>query len=150
MSVLREFQAWYAAQCDGDWEHSYGAAVSTLDNPGWRVVIDLTGTALAGKDFTEIRYGFNDEDAPTLRFDSAGRILVDDPGFVAFCQREDDPDWLICSVNPSRFEGCGGPDKLEEILAVFLRWHLVKKRAPIIRPSQSFEPSRRKPGVRCL
>ena len=34
-------QAWYVNQCDGDWEHQYGVTISTLDNPGWEVKIDL-------------------------------------------------------------------------------------------------------------
>jgi hypothetical protein len=39
---------WYTAQCDGDWEHGYGVHVGTLDNPGWRVEIDLVGTRYDG------------------------------------------------------------------------------------------------------
>ncbi|MDP8910052.1 MAG: immunity 53 family protein, partial [Chloroflexota bacterium] len=34
------------AQCDGDWEHSYGVEICTLDNPGWSVKVDLQGTEL--------------------------------------------------------------------------------------------------------
>lgn len=34
-------QAWYVNQCDGDWEHGDGITISTLDNPGWEVKIDL-------------------------------------------------------------------------------------------------------------
>lgn len=40
-------QQWYAAQTDGDWEHTYGILIKTLDNPGWRVEIDLTETPFA-------------------------------------------------------------------------------------------------------
>jgi hypothetical protein len=39
-------QSWYVAQCNGDWEHSYGIAIDTLDNPGWSVTIDVARTAL--------------------------------------------------------------------------------------------------------
>jgi hypothetical protein len=39
---------WYAAQCDGDWEHAYGIRITTLDNPGWAVDIDIEGTGLEG------------------------------------------------------------------------------------------------------
>ena len=42
---LSALERWYANQCDGDWEHSYGVKIETLDNPGWRVHIDLQGTA---------------------------------------------------------------------------------------------------------
>jgi hypothetical protein len=45
---LHSLQAWYAAQCDGDWEHEYGIYLESLDNPGWRLRIDLAGTDLEG------------------------------------------------------------------------------------------------------
>ncbi len=35
---------WYASQCNGDWEHSYGLKLDTLDNPGWLLTIDLAET----------------------------------------------------------------------------------------------------------
>jgi Immunity protein 53 len=35
---------WYANQCNGDWEHSYGIKLDTLDNPGWLLTIDLSET----------------------------------------------------------------------------------------------------------
>jgi hypothetical protein len=31
---------WYLAQCNEDWEHSYGVAIGTLDNPGWSLEVD--------------------------------------------------------------------------------------------------------------
>ncbi|WP_066978499.1 Imm53 family immunity protein [Streptomyces sp. NRRL F-4489] len=40
--------AWYASQCDGDWEHEHGIRIETLDNPGWSVEIDLEETGLSG------------------------------------------------------------------------------------------------------
>jgi hypothetical protein len=43
---LARLQAWYRAQCDGDWEHQHGVHIGTLDNPGWDVRIDLAGTYL--------------------------------------------------------------------------------------------------------
>ncbi len=43
---IRWLQSWYLSQCDGDWEHTSGVAIRTIDNPGWRVTIDLQGTGL--------------------------------------------------------------------------------------------------------
>ena len=44
--TLTWLQAWYASQCDGDWEHGFGISIDTLDNPGWSIRIDLpTGSA---------------------------------------------------------------------------------------------------------
>lgn len=44
-------QKWYQAQCNGDWEHSYGIIIETIDNPGWSITIDLETTELEGKTF---------------------------------------------------------------------------------------------------
>jgi hypothetical protein len=41
---LQRLQQWYRAQCNGDWEHSYGVMVDTLDNPGWRTGRELSRT----------------------------------------------------------------------------------------------------------
>lgn len=49
MNSLRSLEAWYAAACDGGWEHLYGVRIETLDNPGWMLVIDLMGTPLQGR-----------------------------------------------------------------------------------------------------
>lgn len=43
---------WYRQQCDGEWEHEFGIELATLDNPGWSLSIDLTGTPLSGRAFT--------------------------------------------------------------------------------------------------
>ena len=78
MSPLRALEAWYARTCDGDWEHSFGVTIETLDNPGWAVRIDLAETALAGRPFEPVRI----ERAPD--------------------------DWLHCAVEADVFEGHEG------------------------------------------
>jgi hypothetical protein len=94
MSVLRELTAWYAAQCDGDWEHERGVKIETLDNPGWAVVVDLIGTPAHGRAFER----------------------------VATTSETDEEDWLHCEVKDDRFEGACGPKKLEDLLRRFLEW----------------------------
>src|SRR5688500_2077130 len=89
---LTELQAWYASQCDGDWEHSYGIRISTLDNPGWRVTIDVDETPLAEREFTEVS-----DLAPEVR-------------------------WMRCWVAEGKFEGAGGVPMLGSILRAFLDW----------------------------
>ena len=97
MPTLDDLQVWYDAQCNGDWEHSYGVRIETLDNPGWHVRIDLAETLLFDQPFTPVRYG--------------------EPG------GEDDPDrWMDCKVERFQFHGYGGPRQLEAILEVFLTW----------------------------
>jgi hypothetical protein len=39
MGLIEQIQGWYAAQCNGDWEHRYGVSIDTLDNPGWSVTL---------------------------------------------------------------------------------------------------------------
>ena len=43
MDILQDLAKWYTAQCNGEWEHSCGLKIDTLDNPGWIVTIDLKG-----------------------------------------------------------------------------------------------------------
>ena len=100
---LTELQAWYRSQCNDDWEHSYGVKIETLDNPGWSVTVDLTETDLQDKAFTPVVLGAIAEDL------------------------NQDEDWIVCKVEKQRFHGAGGPAKLEEIIATFLRW--AKSRA---------------------
>ena len=51
MKVLAQLQEWYSAQCDGEWEHSFGVRIDTLDNPGWSVEIDLPISISESMDF---------------------------------------------------------------------------------------------------
>ena len=91
-SLLEWLQEWYARQCDGDWEHQYGVTIDTLDNPGWRVKIDITDTVLAGQ--------------------SLERVRVDNS----------ETDWLFYWVENDRFEAVGDPTKLSTILEIFRLW----------------------------
>ncbi|MDO7908781.1 Imm53 family immunity protein [Paenibacillus sp. JX-17] len=43
MEILKWLQEWYASQCDGDWEHSNGIKITSIDNPGWYVEINIDG-----------------------------------------------------------------------------------------------------------
>jgi hypothetical protein len=97
MPPLRALEAWYARNCDGDWEHSFGVSIETLDNPGWAVRVDLAETALAGRPFE------------TVRIDRAP------------------DDWLHCAVEANVFKGHGGPGNLHEILEAFARWAGIER-----------------------
>ncbi len=91
-NIMQRLQAWYASACDGDWEHQYGIRIDTLDNPGWRVQIDVRDTGLE----------------------------IDD--FVAVAVTRSDVDWIVCEIKAGVYEGVGGVGNLEEIVEVFLRW----------------------------
>jgi hypothetical protein len=43
---LNRLQSWYESHCDGDWEHDKRIRIGTLDNPGWRVYINLADNLL--------------------------------------------------------------------------------------------------------
>jgi hypothetical protein len=90
--VLAELQRWYRDQCNGDWEHDNGITISTLDNPGWQVEINLDGTGLVGRTFD--------------------RVEVD---------RSDD-DWIRAWGEGDRWHAACGPLDLEEALRLFLTW----------------------------
>jgi len=92
MTTIEQIQNWYNAQCNGDWEHTFGIHISTLDNPGWTVDIDLTETEVENKEFKPI------------------------------INLEPELDWIHCRIENNKFKGRGGPEKLEEILLVFLKW----------------------------
>jgi hypothetical protein len=93
VSALERLQQWYKAQCDGEWEHSYGVSIGTLDNPGWSLEIDLTDTPLQNKSFTAVKRAYQDE-----------------------------TDWITCFLRDGKFQAACGPEKLEEMLEIFLDW----------------------------
>lgn len=92
MDLVHKLMNWYTSQCDGDWEHGEGIIITTLDNPGWRLKINLKGTYLEGKPFTEISH------------------------------LKPDLDWYRCWVENNDFHGAGGPFMLGILLDTFLDW----------------------------
>lgn len=89
--LLTHLERWYARHCDGSWEHQYGIRIETLDNPGWRLEIDLHGTSLLLHGYDEL----------TVERTST--------------------DWLRCRVRDGKFEGFGGQSNLKELLQAFLQ-----------------------------
>lgn len=92
MSLIKWLESWYLSQCDGDWEHSYGIKIATLDNPGWSISINLLGTELEQKPFNPL-------------------VL-----------ERSENDWLNCSLKDGFFEGFGGLYNLEELIDTFKNW----------------------------
>ena len=89
---LQQLQSWYLAQCDSDWEHSYGVSIDTLDNPGWSLKIDLRGTPL------------------------------EDLAFEPVVIERNDNDWVNCRLEEMKFMGFGGPRNLGELIRTYLEW----------------------------
>jgi hypothetical protein len=90
--MINWLENWYAGNCNGDWEHSYGIKIETSDNPGWIVDIDLTNTVMDRKVF--------------------------DP----FKRERDNCNWIHCSIKDNVFRGRCGSRNLEELLIVFKEW----------------------------
>ena len=90
--ILGWLQEWYFSNCDGDWEHTCGVEIDTLDNPGWSIIIDLEDTDLENKSFE-------------------GKDL----------ERSED-DWIFCKVESKKFKMACGPLNLVEAINIFQRW----------------------------
>lgn len=90
MGLIEQIQSWYAAQCDGDWEHQYGISIDTLDNPGWCVTVDLFGTSL------------------------------ENVSFQTYQEDKSEEDWVVCEISGNKFVGRGDPGKLQTILENFV------------------------------
>jgi hypothetical protein len=90
---LKHFQEWYAAQCNGDWEHTYGISISTLDNPGWSFKVDLINTYLFDRTFDEVHV-----------------------------EGTDKSDWYVCKIENHVFKAASGPNRLSDVIALFLEW----------------------------
>jgi hypothetical protein len=93
MDVLEWFSHWYNSQCNGDWEHEYGVSINTVDNPGWSIKIDLTGTDCDGRSLDRTTYNYDHE-----------------------------TDWWACWTEDNVFHGAGGPLHLHSLLAMFRKW----------------------------
>lgn len=102
-NALQELQDWYAKHCNGEWEHQYGVEITTCDNPGWWVKIDLTGTDLVTRLYTPIADNVND-----LGFPRGDR-------------------WMSCSIKNDVWEGAGDETKLPTIIKTFLAWAVARE-----------------------
>src|SRR5882724_8826904 len=91
--VLSRLQLWYSSQCNGQWEHTNGISIDSLDNPGWWLKVDLADTYLSGLVFDE--------------------ISGDDV---------DGKDWYVHKVNNNVFEAFCGQNGLRDAIVAFLRW----------------------------
>jgi Immunity protein 53 len=87
--ALEALQAWYAAQCDGDWETRYGVMLATSETSGWELRVDLAGTELEGRELGRVR-----------------AVRTPDDWFEAWC-------------DGYTFRAAGGADSLDQILVAF-------------------------------
>jgi len=114
MNTIIAIQKWFQEQCNGEWEQQRtGIKIETCDNPCWWVKIYIKGTTLENKPFEMVSYSVPQE----LINQALG--LVKTP-FT--CAKPSSENWLMCYVKDNEFNGAGAPNKLEEILTIFLDW----------------------------
>ncbi len=89
---LTWLQEWYRAHANGDWEHQHGIKIGTVDNPGWRVDVDLAETPLSAKPFSRLEI------------------------------ENSESDWIHCWVEGGKFKIACGPLNLNQGLEVFRNW----------------------------
>ena len=92
MTAIKQLQEWYLAQCDGDWEHDFGIQIDTLDNPGWQIRVDTSGTNVEGREFDRVQI------------------------------ERSAADWIQGWVEENTWHAACGPLNLDEVLAIFARW----------------------------
>lgn len=92
-NAITALQAWYARQCDGEWEHGYGIRLQTLDNPGWTITVSLHGTPMEHEDMT-------------------ARLL----------NYQHDTDWIIIQKEGASLKGACGALQLEAMLSLVCEW----------------------------
>jgi len=92
MSTIERLQRWYHSQCDGEWEHSWGARIGTLDNPGWAIDVNVEETVCENEVFDSLKI------------------------------ERSDTDWIYAFRENMTFKVRCGPGNLEEGLLIFLDW----------------------------
>lgn len=60
--MIEKLIAWYADNCDGDWEHQNGFIIRTLDNPGLSIVIDLVEFEYGEPETNQVLLSIGDPD----------------------------------------------------------------------------------------
>lgn len=73
MKELSWLEQWFKSQCDGEWEHTYGIKIETLDNPGWELQIELQDTPWENKAFANRQ--LDEEDTWIHCYKEGGRFL---------------------------------------------------------------------------
>jgi hypothetical protein len=92
-SALKRLSDWYLDQCDGLWEHTQGMSITTLDNPGFALKIDLKGTPLEDAEFDRVEVEYQTEDR-----------------------------WYTCWKEDGTFNAAGAPSTVEDMIECFLDW----------------------------
>ena len=93
MTTLERLARWYESNCNGTWEHGHGVRLTTVDNPGWHVEINVKDTPLGDSPFVTREDEYTHE-----------------------------REWLRCWKEGATFQIACGPGRLEDGLKIFLDW----------------------------
>jgi hypothetical protein len=87
--MINWIENWYKSQCNDDWEHNFGVKITTIDNPGWEITIDLNSTNLSSLSFPWTLVG---------DFESS---------------------WVGYKIENNQFNGASDPQNLSTLLNIF-------------------------------
>ena len=82
MDELIWLMDWYNSQCNNSWERQFGVQLTTTDNPGWHLTVNLEQTHLEALDFERVEH---------LGDDSWWQCWTQDKQFLASCGPRDLP-----------------------------------------------------------
>jgi hypothetical protein len=89
ISMIDWLSDWFKLECNGDWEHENGISISTVDNPGWSITIDLRDTSLENEEIVSDLVEINEN------------------------------DWFFFEVKNKKFRGGGDLSKLNFLISKF-------------------------------
>jgi hypothetical protein len=89
MEIIDWIQDWFKDNCDGEWERGQGIQITTLEDPGWEVEIDISTTSIAN---LELDWILNEVSAN---------------------------DWYGVKIENQKFSASGDAGKLEFLLNLF-------------------------------
>ncbi len=84
MEILQWIQNWLKDNCDGDWERGDGIQITTLDNPGWELEIDISNTSIANMNIGWILNEKNAQDWYGVKIENQKFTASGDSGKLLF------------------------------------------------------------------
>lgn len=96
--MIESIVDYFAGCVDGMWEHANGISISTSDNPGWILTVDLKPTG------QPVLFRYSRGDVPSSANGNLGKA-----------------PWIECEANSLRFRAACSLDMLAEVDAAFTR-----------------------------
>jgi hypothetical protein len=81
---LEWIQNWFKENCDGEWEKNEVIQITTIDNPGWEVEIDISNTSIANTTINWILNENGKQDWYGVKIENQKFTAAGDPGKLIF------------------------------------------------------------------